>query len=257
MKRTFVLLAGLWLALWPVARAAELTNAEAVLEFVLQKGESYDSFTSDFTQTIARQATMTGVFQFKKPAQTRLESLITGAGQTQRVVAVMGNDQVLWQEMDSGSGKNVIKMDLNTIPASHPAAALLKNPFETINPQRLVAHVKAYYAETLTGTTTLHGQLMYVLEGTIRPDAKLPPGLAAMTRGWGKQRLAIGQQDGFLHKVDQFDTSNTNLLMSVEFTALQFNGELPETLFTYAPSPTANVIDMTAILLQMMGPKKK
>jgi outer membrane lipoprotein-sorting protein len=256
MIRLFVSLA-IMLALGRPGRATELTNADAVLTFALQQGASYDSFTADFTQSVQMMghwAKSTGVYQFKKPSQTRLEMNHTVMGRTQLVHAVMGNDQVVWQELDGG--KNVLKLDLKTIPANHPAAALLQNPFETIDPQRFIAQVKSDYTETLTGTAALHDQPMYILEGTRRADATWSPAAKARMRGWGKHRLAIGQRDGFLHHVKQFDTTGTNVVMALEFTALRFNGTMTDRLFQYQPSPDANVIDMTTVLLRQLGTKQ-
>lgn len=246
MSRFFIGL-GIVCACGLAAHAGELTNAAAVIEFAAQRGLSNESFTADFTQSVQQpgnRSQSTGVFQFKKPMQTRLALNHVVMGRTQLVHAVMGNDRVVWQELDGGN--NVLKMDLNTIPTGHPAAALLQNPFETIDPQRFVARLQSDYAETLTGTVTLHGQPMYVLEGT-------PRAAATRVRGQGKHRVAIGQRDGFLHRVEQFDTTGTNVVMTLEFTTLQLNAELPDQLFQYRPIANANIIDMTAVLLHQMG----
>jgi outer membrane lipoprotein-sorting protein len=236
-------------------RAAELTNAHAVLEFVLQKNAGYKTFTADFTQTqllFGELSRMTGALQFHQPAQTRMTMrLISVGGATQNVVAVMGDDQILWQETTSSGPPTVMKLDMTIIPTNHPAAALLKNPFETVDPQRFVARLRTDYLQTLTGDGTLHGQPMYILEGVLKPNLKLPPHVAAMTRDWGRQRLHIGQTDGFVHQVEQFDKTDTNLVMAIEFTNLRFNPDLPADLFRYAPPSAAHVIDMSAILLQM------
>lgn len=221
--------------LLPAAHAGELTTAAAVLEFAAQKTTGYQTFSADLAQTTANLPPVTGTFAFKQPALTRMELAISA---TQRVVAVLGSDRVLWQET---SGP-VLKLDLTLIPANHPAAALLKNPFEVVDPHRIIQRIQTDSEQTLTGTTELHGQPMYILDGRRKQPA-------------GRQRAWIGQRDGFLHKLEQYDPGDTNLLMTVEFTNVKFNPDLPDDLFRYRPAPGATVVDMNLILHQ--APRRK
>ncbi|MCG3147899.1 MAG: hypothetical protein PCFJNLEI_01340 [Verrucomicrobiae bacterium] len=249
------------LAITATAHTAELTNAAAVLEFVLRQSAQYNAFAADFIQTqwlLDTPTQMTGTIHFQKPAQTRLTMHVGATGAPpQQVVAVMGADQILWQETASSGPPTAMKMDLTTLPTNHPAAAMLKNPFDTVDPQRFVARIRNDYTQTLTGTAELNGQKMYILDGTLNPKRKLPGHLAMLTRDQGRQRLLIGQTDGFVHQVQQFDSTNTNLIMTIEFTNLKLNPDLPADLFRYEPTAGVRVIDMTAILLQLMKSTQK
>ena len=168
----------LFLSLWPAAQAGDLTNAAAVLEFAAQKTAGYKTFSADLVQTMAGKNTLTGSFAFKQPALTRMEITLAAT----QVVAVLGSDHILWQETTGP----VLKLDLNAIPSTHPAAALLQNPFEVVDPQRVIKRIQTDFDETLTGTSELHGEPMYQLAGRLKPGLKLPAALAAMARNWGR-----------------------------------------------------------------------
>ena len=238
------------------ARAIELTDADAVLDFASAKNSGYESYTAAFAQNMnmpAMKMQLTGTIAFKQPAQMRLEM----SGVPQHMLIVIGSDQIMWQEVAIGSLTNVMKIDFQNVPTNHPAAAMMKNSFSKMDPKDQLAKAKDRYAFTLLPATELHGQRMYVLEGELRADAKLAPQEAAVLTGMGKQKIFIGQQDGFLHRLEQFDKASSNTVLTMEFTDLKFNTPLADNLFMYQPAPDANVIDMSQMILKMMSRSPK
>jgi len=250
---------GIWLAVVlaaGAARAVELTDADAVLAFAAAKNASYESYTAAFTQSLnmpAMQMQLTGTIAFKRPAQMRMEM----NGAPQHMVMVIGPDQILWQEVVIGGMTNVMKLDLQNVPTNHPAAAMMKDAFSKMDPKDQLSKAKDRYAFTLLAATELHGQRMYVLSGELRADAKLAPQEAAVLATMGKQKLLVGQQDGFLHRLEQFDKAGSNTVLAMDFTELKLNAPLADNLFMYQPAPTANVIDMSQMILQMMSRQPK
>ena len=238
------------LALATVAtHAAELTNADAVLDFAVAKNTSYESYTATFTQSITTPAMqMTGTLAFKRPSQMRME--MTGA---LPMLIVFGSDHIFWQEMVKGGVTNVMKMDLENVPANNPAVTMLKESLTRIDPQAQLVKAKERCTFTLLPSSELQGQRMYVLVGETRADAKLSPQEAAMAAKFGKHKLLIGQQDGFVHRFEIFDKAGSNVFSTLDITNLKFNTSLADELFVYKPAPGVNVIDMSQALLQIMN----
>lgn len=232
--------------------AAELTDADAVLNFAAAKTASYDSYSAAFAQDLnmpAMKMQLTGTIAFKRPAQMRMEM----SGAPQHMVMVIGPDKIMWQEVIIGGLTNVMKLDMQNVPTTHPAATMLKDSFAKIDPKDQIVKAKDRYAFTLLPATELHGQRMYVLAGELRADAKLAPQEAAILVNMGKQQLFIGQQDGFLHRLENFDKAGSNTVIAMEFSDIKLNVTLADNLFIYQPAPAANVIDMSQMILKMMS----
>jgi outer membrane lipoprotein-sorting protein len=234
---------------------AELTTVEDVLKFSTGKSETYKTFAADLTQTInimGAGMTVGGRMEFKQPALMRYNIAMQVMGQTQKVLCVMGTDKVVWQEMDMGGGKQVIKIDFQKMPTNSETAA--KNPFDKMDPKQQWRAAQEKYDFKLAGTDELHGQRMYVVLGTPRPTGKWTSQEMAVGMSTANDRVHIGQQDGFMHKMEILDKSGTNVLVSMEFANLKFNEEIPDSLFVYKPAADAQVMDMTQMMLQQLAP---
>ena len=241
-------------------RAAELATADAVLDFAAAKNAGYESYSAAFVQSMNMPAIpdqhipafnkqLTGTIWFKRPAAMRMEL----ASLPQRMVMVIGPDQIMWQEVIMGGQTNVMKMDLQSVPSNHPAAVMLKDSFKGMDPQAQLARAKERYAFTLLPATVLHSQPMYVLAGEIRPGATLTAQELAVVNYMGQLKLFIGQQDGFMHRFENLDKAGSNTVLQMEFTDFHFNTPLADKLFVYQPAPNANVIDFAQMLLQMLN----
>ena len=244
---------GFYLALMlvPVAvRAVELTNADAVLKFALVKNASYDSFSAALTENVnlpAKKMQLTGTIAFKRPVQMRLET--TNA--MQHTLMVIGTDSVMWQEVIVGGQTRVMKMDWQNAPTNSPAAVMLKESFSRLDPQVQLAKACERYAFTLLPATELHGQRMYVLVGELRPELKLAQQQGPVFVSNGK--YFVGQQDGFMHRVEESSSAGSDPLLTVEFSDVKLNAPLADKLFMYQPTPGAKIIDMSEMILKMMS----
>jgi outer membrane lipoprotein-sorting protein len=240
-----------------VACAGELRTAEDVMKFSVEKTDSYKTFSADMTQTMNMMGAamaVAGHIQFKQPALMRFEFQMPMMGQTQNVLGVIGSDKVVWQEMRMGTMTQVMKIDFQKIPTNSPASASMKNPFEGMDPKQQWRAAQEKYDFAMAGTSDLHRQRMYVVIGTPRPDAKWTPQESAIGISTAKDKVYIGQQDGFMHKMELLDNRSTNVLMLMEFKNLRFNVDIPDSQFIYKPGPNVQVIDITQMMQQMTAP---
>jgi outer membrane lipoprotein-sorting protein len=95
---------------------------------------------------------------------------------------------------------------------------------------------------------------MYVLDGTFKKAALTNQQVATIAAMVGKTRIYVGQSDGFVHRLEQYDKSMTNLVMSMEFKNLKFNPDVPDSTFVYQPPANAQVMDITQMMSQRGQP---
>jgi len=239
-----------------VTHAAELTNADAVLDFAVAKTAGYESYSATFAQSLDMpnwKSRETGTIAFKRPAQMRRETSIelNSSPQPQQMVMVIGSDQIVWQQATISGQTKVMKTDLKNSPTNSPVATLMKN-FSRWKPEALLAKAKDQYTFTLLPAAELRGQRMYVLAGELRVTAKPILREALAPTDEGKILHFIGQQDGFLHRVEQRDKTGSNTVYLMEFTNLKLNTPLADSLFTYHLAPGANVIDVSQLPFQLL-----
>ena len=238
-------------------RAADLTNADAVLDFAVAQTAGCESYSAAFVQSTdlpTGQLRQTGTIVFKRPTQMRMEMSL--APQSQHSLVVIGSDQIIWQEVTMSGQTRVMKTDLQNIPTNHPAAAAMKN-FSKWDPESQLVKARDLYSFTLLPASELYGQPMYVLAGELRAAAQLTPSEAAFLGGLGKQKILIGQQDGFLHRSELFDKVGSNTVYAMEFTDLKRNLPLTDNLFVYQVPRGATVVDMAQVLRQVPNPGPK
>ena len=239
-----------------VARGMELADAAAVLDFAVAKNATYASYSAVFTQSLNMaelKMQLAGTVAFKRPDRLRMEM----SGAQQHMLMVVGTDQLMWQEVAIGGLTNVMKLDCQHTATNHPAATMLRDSFTKMDPQIQLIKAKERYAFTLLPSLELHGQPMYVLAGELRADAKLTAPEAAGLANVGKPKIFIGQADGFLHRFEQFDRAGSNTVLALEFYDIQLNPVLADQFFVYHPSPGANIIDMTQMILKMLSRSPK
>jgi outer membrane lipoprotein-sorting protein len=231
--------------------SAELTNTEQIIAFSSAKSVGYKSFSADFSQSINMMGmamNFTGHMIYKEPQLLRMEADLPMMGQSQKIVCVSDSNRIVWTEMSMGSTKRVMKMDGNRLAAnaSQPAS-----PLKNVDPRQQWQTMRERYNLTFAGVEELKGQPLYVLEGVPKLDAKWSSEEQAVAQFIGKSRVYIGQHDGFLHKLHQFDKSGTNIFMSLELDHVKFNEDFPASTFVYTPSEGVQVIDITSIAEQM------
>ena len=258
--RTMLRFLGCWLvvalATSPV-HAAELTNADAVLDCAVAQTAGCGSYSAAFVQNTDLpngQMRHTGTIVFKRPTQMRMEMSL--APQSQHSLVVIGSDQIIWQEVTMSGQTRVMKTDLQNIPTNHPAAAAIKN-FSKWDPKSQLVKARDLYSFALLSASELHGQPMYVLAGELRTDAKGTPSEVAFLGGLGQQKILIGKLDGFLHRSELFDKVGSNTVYAMEFTDLKRNLPLTDNLFVYQVPRGATVVDMAQVLRQVPNPGPK
>jgi outer membrane lipoprotein-sorting protein len=133
-------------------------------------------------------------------------------------------------------------------------AGMQGNPLDQFNPAKQLDITRDMCDLNVGATGELQGQPMYVLEGPMKQAALTNAQLAAMAAMVGKTRVFIGQTDGFVHRLEQYDRSQTNLVMAMEFKTLKFNQDIPDSTFVYQPPPDAQVMDITQTMQQRAQP---
>ena len=119
------------------------------------------------------------------------------------LVVVLGGDGIMWQEMDMAGSKQVVKVKLDTVLSNIVAMTGEDiDPVKAIDPTQKWIVNKQFYDYVAAGTKTLHDQPMYVLEGTWKQTTLTNSQMAAVTAMVGKTTLYIGEQDGFVHKIE-------------------------------------------------------
>jgi len=233
-----------------IAWTAELTNADAVLNFAMAQEASFDSFTASLDEAVnlpTRQMQLTGAIAFKRPGRMRME--VTSPGQ--HSLMVVGLDRILWQEIAGGGQVRVLKLDWQNVPTNFPTAAKLKESFSRLNPQTQLAKAREKYIFKLLPATQLDGQWMYVLLGEQRPEVRLDRQQGPVSVHTGK--FFIGQQDGFMYRIEEYADVSSAAVLSVKFSNLKLNPALADDLFVYRPALDANVVDLSQMLRKIMN----
>jgi outer membrane lipoprotein-sorting protein len=230
--------------------AGEPTTADEILDFATAQQEQCESFVANLEQslwTTDGMVSLRGQIQFQKPARMRLELRQTIAGRETTTTVVMGDDRVLWQQLDMPGRVQVMKMDFHSLPADAP----LRDPTTEVDPRRQLARARQLYRHDRLPDAELRGQTMYVLAGHPRPSSPETPAAASATNRVGPHRLYIGRRDGFTHRVEHYDASGTGMVLRVDFHDLQRNVAMDAARFRYVPPPAAAVVDVSALWRQM------
>jgi outer membrane lipoprotein-sorting protein len=230
----------------------EPKTADEILVFSATKQAGYKTWSADMTQTVKNvlgaEMTITGRMIYKQPHLMRMEMEMPMMGQPGKMLMIIGADKIAWQQMDVAGQTSATKIDMSKVAGRAGA-----RPLDAMEPQKFLQSQKEMFEFSLVGKDNLHGQSMYVLEGTWKSSALTNQQLAALAAVVGKSGMYIGQQDGFLHRVEQFDTANSTRIMSLEFTNLKFNQDVPDETFVYQPPAGVPVVDMTQSVGQTMG----
>jgi hypothetical protein len=162
----------------------------------------------------------------------------------------------MWQVMKMGTQQQIMKMDMNKLGSNAMAQAGMQgNPLDQFDPAKQLETTKGMCDLNVGATRELEGQPMYVLEGALKQAALTNQQLATMAAMVGKTRVFIGQTDGFVHRLEQYDKSQTNMVMAMEFKNLKFNLDIADSTFVYHPPPNAQVADMTQMMSQHGSPQ--
>jgi outer membrane lipoprotein-sorting protein len=241
-----------------VASAQGLKTTQQIVDFAESKSAAYKSWSGDYTETrsmFGNHMEVNGTVVQKPPHRVWMQLDMPIMGQHSQMTMVMGQDDVLWQVMKSGSQVQIMKTDMNKIGTNVLAQAGIQgNPADQFDPAKQLETTKGMCDFNVGAAGQLGGQPMYVLEGTLNQAALANPQMATMAAMVGKMRVFIGQTDGFVHRLEQYDKSQTNLVMAMEFTNLKFNQDVADSTFVYSPPPGAQVVDVAQIMSQHSSP---
>jgi outer membrane lipoprotein-sorting protein len=185
----------------------------------------------------------------KPPHRVWMQLDMSTMGQHRQMTMVMNQDGVMWQVMKMGPQQQILKMDMNKLGSNALAqAALQGSPLDQFDPAKQLEFTKKVCDFHVAAPKELDGQPMYVLEGRFNEAAQTNQQMAAIAAMVGRTCVYIGQTDGFVHRMEQYDKSQTNLVMSMEFKNLKFNQAVPDSTFVYQPPANAPVTDLTPMM---------
>lgn len=237
-----------------MAFAQGLKTTQQIIDFAESKSAAYKSWTADYAQSMSMFGThmeINGSVVQKPPHRVWMQLDMPIMGQHSQMTMVMGQDGVMWQVMKMGTQQQIMKMDMNKLGSNTLAQAGMQgNPLDQFDPAKQLETTKGLCDFTVGPASDIDGQPMYVLEGALKEAALTNQQLAAMAAMVGKTRVFIGEKDGFVHRLEQYDKSQTNLVMAMEFKNLKFNEDVPDSKFVYQPPPDAQVVDITQMMQQ-------
>jgi len=237
------------LAAAPAPAADKTATAEDVLAKSSAQFDQMKAWSADFQQSMNMLgATMkfAGTMQFKQPRQMRIAMDMPMLGQQMQMTMVMGNDMIMWQQIEMGGQRQHMKMDMAKIMSNALAQAGIDlDPRKSMNPGRQWELTRQFYDYKLLPDGEMNGQPVWVIEGTWKASAATNKLVAAQTHMFGKSRLCIGQKTQVVQKMEQFDKANANVVMTVEFTNLKLDADIPDAAFQLKVPEDAKVVDLT------------
>jgi outer membrane lipoprotein-sorting protein len=241
-----------------VASAQGLKTTQQIVDFAESKTAAYKSWSADYSQSMSMFGThmdVNGPVVQKAPHRVWMQLDMPIMGQHSQMTMILGPDGVMWQVMKMGTQQQIMKMDMNKLGSNVLAQAGVQgNPLDQFDPAKQLETTRGMCDLNVSATKDLGGQPMYVLEGALKQTALANPQLASLAAMVGKTRVFVGQTDGFVHRLEQYDKSQTNLVMAMEFKNLKFNQDVADSTFVYHPPPDAQVVDITQMMQQRSQP---
>jgi outer membrane lipoprotein-sorting protein len=174
-------------------------------------------------------------------------------GQKGKMTMILGDDGIMWQVMDMGPQTQITKVDVAKVISDTANLTGPKfNPLDQMDPSKHWETTKEMYDYRKVDAREGDGEGVYVMEGLLKPGAITNQQLAAEAARVGKVRTSIGKGDGFIRHLAQYDKSQTNIIMSMEFKNLKFNVDIPDSTFVYQAPTNAVVTDMTPMVEMQM-----
>ena len=239
-----------------VASAEELKTAEEIMGFSSAKMATYKTWSADYTQSMSMMGSsmaINGQLLQKLPRKMWMQLEMPMMGKRGKMTMILGDDDIMWQVMEMGPQTQIMKLDVakvlsDTVNLTGPKF----NPLDQMDPSKHWETTKEMYDYQKVDAREGDGQGVYVMEGLLKPGAVTNQQLAAEAARVGKVRASIGQGDGFIRRLAQYDKSQTNIIMSMEFKNVKFNPDIPDATFVYQPPADAKVTDMTPMVEMQM-----
>jgi outer membrane lipoprotein-sorting protein len=233
------------------ASAEELKTTPEVLEFSSAKMASYKTWSADYLQSLnmpGGEMAVSGRMLQKPPHRMWMQLTMPMMGQQGKMTMVLGEDGVLWQIMEIANRPQIMKADMNKVKSDTASLTGGKfDPLDQMDPSRQWETSRKMYDFKLVTARERDGPGVYVLEGLSKPSSATNQLMAAQAAGLGKMRVSLGKDDGFIHRMEMYDKSLTNVVTTMEFKNLKFNTDIPDATFVYEPATNAAVRDITAM----------
>jgi outer membrane lipoprotein-sorting protein len=234
------------------AIAQELKTASEIIAFSSSKIAAYKTWSADYTQNLGLPGgaiTINARMIEKLPRKMWLQLDMPMVGQKGKMTMVLGDDGILWRIMETGTQPQIVKLDVTRILSNAANLAGGKfDPLDRVDPTRRWEATKDLYDFQMVNPQPADGQSVYVMEGLLKASAVTNQQVAAEVSRVGKVRVSIGQGDGFLRRLEQYDQTSTNLIMAMEFKNLKLNLDVPDATFVYRPPADAQVTDTTPMM---------
>lgn len=238
---------------FPVAAPAA-DDVRVLLKDTFARLEAYRSCSADFVQSInmmGNQMEAGGRFLWRDSREMRMEMEMSSAAGAQQIVMVMGQDGLMWQDMTVGGQRRVMKIDMNQLPAG-AMMRMNQNPADQMDPRKQLEQMEKNFDLALVGEDELEGVAVYVIDGTPKTESDNPQ-LKVIAEQMGRQRIYLGQEDGFARKIETYAKDGQTLVMSMQFKNLKFNEELADSLFAFTPPEGVPVLDMAEMMKRAHG----
>lgn len=253
-RGTATVIAGLFVVF--IANAQELKTAPAIMEFSSAKMGAYKTLSADYSQSMntpGGEIAINGRILQKQPHKMRIQLDMPMIGQNGKMTIILGEDGMLWQIMQMGARTQIMKADMNRVMSNSVSLTGGKfNPLDQMDPSKQWETSKGMYDFKVVAPGEIDGQRMYVMEGSLKSDAVTNPQVAAEAANISKMRVSIGRDDGFVHRMEMYDKSLTNLVTAMEFKNLKLDADIPDSTFAYQPPAGAQVTDITAMFEMRM-----
>lgn len=240
-----------------IADAQDLKTSQEVMDFASSKMATYKTWSADYSQNmkvLGNAVAMSGQVVQKPPHRMWMQIEMPMMGQQTHMTMVMGQDGIMWQSVEVGTQRQFMKMDMNQLGSNAMASAGMKgSPLDEFDPRKQLETTREVCDFSVGKATQLDGQTMYVLNGTWKPGVLTNREIAAAAALVGKTRVFIGQTDGFVHRLEQFDKSQTNVIVAMEFKNMKFNQDVPDDKFIFKPPADAHVVDITPMAKARMN----
>ncbi len=240
------------------ASAQGLKTPDQIIDFAESKMKGYKTWSADYTQSMGMfgsRVEVNGTVTQKPPHRVWMQLDMSTMGQHRQMNVILGADGVMWQVMKMGPQQQVLKMDMTKLGSNALVQAGMQgSPLDQFDPAKQLENTQKMCDFHVTAAKELDGQPMYVLEGKFNGAAQTNQQMAAIAASVGRTCVDIGQTDGFVHRLEQYDKSQTNLVMSMEFKNLKFNQPVPDSTFVYQPPASAPVTDVTPMMTAPAAP---
>ncbi len=239
-----VLVPALLMALFLGSVRAEESSLEVLYKAL--ENVPHNAYSADYVQTMEMmgvKVSSEGRVLGRRSGEMRSDIRTSTPVGEQQSLSVLGKDGILWQENNILGQKQIMKFDINALPA----AMNMQGSAGVMLDRKKLDSMLGGWDMKLRDNQDLDGTPVYVIEASIKSDTN-DPQLKKMAETFGKMLLYLGKKDVFMHRLEMFAPDGETPVITTEIRNIKFDMPLPDALFIYTPPEGANVMDMTDML---------